>query len=1115
MSGTPAEPPDKFFVIGDKSDTDKRFYINGSSGHVGINKIPTTDDTLCVNGNVKSDTLTVNASATIKDLTVTDTAGFSDISSNNATIGNGTFGFSGDDDNMGIQHKNLLVDGTKYAIKQTNGGKTSVNSTSNILFCNNNTTKMIIENTGNVGIGTDSPNYTLDVCGNIYANENINANGSIFIHGSKLHLDNSINDPSGEIAIVMKDKDATHHARALLVDKDDPNILQINYEQDFGSTIINGNVGINTSTPSEKLEVNGNVSILDNKSLIFNDNNNTSYNIKLDDNQDLIFKKNDTERMKINQTGLLLTSQGSNANNNVELQTTSNGRTNKIIFSHRNNDTGEGENYIDFKVNNNSKMIIKDNGNVGIGTTSPAHELDVFGNINIRAPVFSATSGNDQDLGSITFRNNFRIGRNQGTSAAIKCTTKNDSFDDNGSLAFCTGNGASDATVKMIVNQDGKVGIGNTSPSYKLHVKGDAMIEDGYTLYCGSGNPNNSSYMSNVKPKAAFNGYIYTKAIINYDETGSGPAAIVFGTDNDYGTDKTDKISLITLGATRLFIEDNGHVGIGTTSPSERLTINENTNNNPCLGVRNGNSSNGYNRAQIAFGYDGTNLYQHFIQTRHNGGGTSGNAIDFYVCDTTRNNSITSGVTHTMSLNGGNVGIGVTNPIGKLHIVESTGTVPTANNGNVGTIILDHENNMGASSIVFRSKKNRGSDFGYIKYQDDYANNTSKERSLLTIGTENDGAGGYVDNISLMPKGYVGINTTTPSYQLDVNGDIRSNRDVYVERYLRLHSNSNRLYYDTSNYITNQELSYLDGVTSNIQSQIDNIPIPSAAITTGAKGTINRNKGSWRELNWNHTDAVYGEISGGNTVFSMINTFNMSGVSRAPFVWFHGRIRKQSNGYKEIKSSADFDHAYNLKVCNLDEGKMELDTYFVGDLFWTKSYTQSDDRIKHNEKHIINAIEIIRQLNPIKYDKTRVAYDADYQGELHYPSIKEAGFIAQDVLKIPELECFVKKDNFPVFKHNETQQISIHVLDYNSIFIYSVAALQELDVIVEKQKDSIENQNNEIQLLKNEIKAQKEQIENLNIQRQQEKDALQASHDSLQTELTELKNLLKSKGIID
>ena len=329
--------------------------------------------------------------------------------------------------------------------------------------------------------------------------------------------------------------------------------------------------------------------------------------------------------------------------------------------------------------------------------------------------------------------------------------------------------------------------------------------------------------------------------------------------------------------------------------------------------------------------------------------------------------------------------------------------------------------------------------------------------------------------------------------ELEVAGDIRSTNDVYVQRYLRLHSSSNRLYYNTSNYLTNTELSYLDGVTSNIQTQLNSKG--GATITTGASGTINNQRGAWKAINWGHTDTLYASINEGNTVFSMINMFTMSHVAAGPFVWLHGRISKYHNYYDGTgpANSAAFDHAHNLNVCNLASGWMRMDTYFVGSVHFERGYTQSDDRIKHNEKHIINAIEIIRQLNPLKYDKTSTAYDADYQGELHYPSVKEAGFIAQDVLNIPELECFVKKDDVPVFKHNETEQISIHTLDYNCIFTYSVAAVQELDVIVEKQKDSIENQNNEIkaqkdtienqnneiQLLKNEIKAQKEQIEKL------------------------------------
>ena len=53
--------------------------------------------------------------------------------------------------------------------------------------------------------------------------------------------------------------------------------------------------------------------------------------------------------------------------------------------------------------------------------------------------------------------------------------------------------------------------------------------------------------------------------------------------------------------------------------------------------------------------------------------------------------------------------------MGKTIIVEQSGTTASATNG---SIILDHENSGGASSITFTSKVNRGSDFGYIQYQD-------------------------------------------------------------------------------------------------------------------------------------------------------------------------------------------------------------------------------------------------------------------------------------------------------------------------------------------------------------------------------------------------------------
>lgn len=64
-----------------------------------------------------------------------------------------------------------------------------------------------------------------------------------------------------------------------------------------------------------------------------------------------------------------------------------------------------------------------------------------------------------------------------------------------------------------------------------------------------------------------------------------------------------------------------------------------------------------FNSSQIAFSYNLTRQYNHFIRTRHNSV-NSLNAIDFFVCDGTANNTLTSGVVHALSLNSGKVGMG-------------------------------------------------------------------------------------------------------------------------------------------------------------------------------------------------------------------------------------------------------------------------------------------------------------------------------------------------------------------------------------------------------------------------------------------------------------------------
>ncbi len=107
----------------------------------------------------------------------------------------------------------------------------------------------------------------------------------------------------------------------------------------------------------------------------------------------------------------------------------------------------------------------------------------------------------------------------------------------------------------------------------------------------------------------------------------------------------------------------------------------------------------------------------------------------------------------------------------------------------------------------------------------------------------------------------------------------------------------------------------------------------------------------------------------------------------------------------------------------------------------------SDDRVKHNEKPIINALYIINKLDPQIYDKTIELKDAEYNGILKEGTYtREAGLIAQDIYEIEELKSFVM----------EGDDEKLWSVDYNSIFTYGLVATQELYKLVQAQQAQIE-----------------------------------------------------------
>ena len=117
-----------------------------------------------------------------------------------------------------------------------------------------------------------------------------------------------------------------------------------------------------------------------------------------------------------------------------------------------------------------------------------------------------------------------------------------------------------------------------------------------------------------------------------------------------------------------------------------------------------------------------------------------------------------------------------------MRILETVGSVAGSS---TGSLILEHGDASGVSSIVFRSK-NGGNDYGYIQYEENVGGTTNPpEKAVLTIGIENNGPSQstFEDIISLWPAagtGRVGINTKNPTEHLDVSGSVNVSGDVRI-----------------------------------------------------------------------------------------------------------------------------------------------------------------------------------------------------------------------------------------------------------------------------------------------------------------------------------------------
>jgi hypothetical protein len=175
-----------------------------------------------------------------------------------------------------------------------------------------------------------------------------------------------------------------------------------------------------------------------------------------------------------------------------------------------------------------------EDGNVGIGTTSPGAKLDVTTNHQAQTAI-RVTHNNYNDY--------VLLKRRSDDTQKLGIKEENS----NGSMGLFTAD-----TTRVTITSAGNVGIGTTSPAQKLDVNGDIAVKGA--------------------------------SVIN-----KASAALTIG--DTAGTDSVTSLNLTTAGRnTEVFLDDAGNVGINTATPSYNLTVDSGTND---IGILTASSDSG------------------------------------------------------------------------------------------------------------------------------------------------------------------------------------------------------------------------------------------------------------------------------------------------------------------------------------------------------------------------------------------------------------------------------------------------------------------------------------------------------------------------------------------